>query len=47
MPRSSKETFAMMQCEGPDAPLAVRTDEARFEGLSSYPFTANYLAGEY
>lgn len=33
----------MMQFEGPDAPLAVRTDEARFERLSGYPFTANYL----
>ena len=28
---------------GPEAPLAVRTDDARFENLPGYPFAPNYV----
>lgn len=30
-------------CEGSEIPLAVRTDDARFEDLAGFPFQPNYV----
>ena len=35
--------MSMIPFEGPEIPIAVRTDEARFENLPDFPFAPHYV----